>query len=61
MTEVYGEFRTGKTQLAHTMAIYCQLPIEMGGGAGSQSFLLVGCANSTLNCTGRHLYRGRLP
>jgi meiotic recombination protein DMC1 len=36
VTEVYGEFRTGKTQLAHTMAITSQLPIEMGGGAGSR-------------------------
>lgn len=31
---VYGEFRTGKTQLAHTMSVIVQLPSEMGGAEG---------------------------
>lgn len=31
---VYGEFRTGKTQLAHTMSVVAQLPPDMGGAAG---------------------------
>jgi DNA repair protein RAD51 len=30
ITEMFGEFRTGKTQLCHTMAVTCQLPIDMG-------------------------------
>ncbi|KAI9142668.1 putative DNA repair protein RAD51 [Paraphysoderma sedebokerense] len=34
ITEIFGEFRTGKTQLCHTIAVTCQLPIEMGGGEG---------------------------
>ncbi|KAJ3037229.1 recombinase rad51 [Rhizophlyctis rosea] len=34
ITELFGEFRTGKTQLCHTLAVMCQLPMEMGGGAG---------------------------
>ncbi len=34
ITEMFGEFRTGKTQLCHTLAVTCQLPIEQGGGAG---------------------------
>lgn len=34
ITEVFGEFRTGKTQLMHTLAITCQLPIANGGGEG---------------------------
>ncbi|CAI7990157.1 DNA repair protein RAD51 homolog 1 [Geodia barretti] len=34
ITEVFGEFRTGKTQLCHTLAVTCQLPIDMGGGEG---------------------------
>ncbi|XP_063958741.1 DNA repair protein RAD51 homolog A [Lytechinus pictus] len=34
ITEIFGEFRTGKTQLCHTMAVTCQLPIDMGGGEG---------------------------
>ena len=31
---MYGEFRTGKTQLAHTMSVVAQLPPELGGASG---------------------------
>lgn len=34
ITEIFGEFRTGKTQLCHTMAVTCQLPVEQGGAEG---------------------------
>lgn len=34
ITELFGEFRTGKTQLCHTLAVCCQLPIDQGGGEG---------------------------
>ena len=34
ITEIFGEFRTGKTQLSHTLAVTCQLPISQGGGEG---------------------------
>ncbi|KAG5670154.1 hypothetical protein PVAND_000435 [Polypedilum vanderplanki] len=34
ITEVFGEFRSGKTQLAHTLAVTCQLPANSGGGQG---------------------------
>ncbi|BFZ58445.1 RecA recombinase Rhp51 [Savitreella phatthalungensis] len=34
VTEIFGEFRTGKSQICHTLAVTCQLPIEMGGGEG---------------------------
>ena len=34
ITEVFGEFRTGKSQLCHTLAVTCQLPIDMGAGEG---------------------------
>lgn len=34
ITEIFGEFRTGKTQLCHTLAVTCQLPIESNGGLG---------------------------
>nr|CAI5840994.1 unnamed protein product [Callosobruchus analis] len=34
ITEMFGEFRTGKTQICHTLAVTCQLPIEAGGGEG---------------------------
>ncbi|KAL0073508.1 DNA recombination and repair protein Rad51 [Phycomyces blakesleeanus] len=34
ITEIFGEFRTGKTQMCHTLAVTCQLPISMGGAEG---------------------------
>uniref|UniRef100_A0A182QW53 DNA repair protein RAD51 homolog n=1 Tax=Anopheles farauti TaxID=69004 RepID=A0A182QW53_9DIPT len=34
ITEVFGEFRTGKTQLCHTLAVTCQLPVSQNGGEG---------------------------
>ena len=33
ITEMFGEFRTGKTQLCHTLCVTCQLPKENGGDA----------------------------
>ena len=35
ITELFGEFRTGKSQLCHTLAVTCQLPIDMGGAEGN--------------------------
>ena len=34
ITELFGEFRTGKSQLCHTIAVTCQLPIDNGGAEG---------------------------
>lgn len=34
ITEIFGEFRTGKTQLCHTLAVTCQLNQENGGASG---------------------------
>jgi DNA repair protein RAD51 len=34
ITEVYGEYRCGKTQLLHTLAVTCQLPVISGGAEG---------------------------
>jgi len=34
LTEIFGEFRTGKSQICHTLAVTCQLPINQGGGEG---------------------------
>jgi len=31
ITEIFGEFRCGKTQLCHTLCVACQLPIDQGG------------------------------
>ena len=39
LTELYGEFRTGKTQLCHTLSVICQLPVEQGGGEGKALYI----------------------
>lgn len=32
ITEAFGEFRTGKTQLSHTLCVTAQMPRAQGGG-----------------------------
>jgi meiotic recombination protein DMC1 len=65
ITEVYGEYRTGKTQLAHTLCISArlarqvdarlrhvaatQLPVEDGGGAGKVAFIDTGELTQSTN------------
>lgn len=39
ITEVFGEFRTGKTQIAHTLCVTCQMPQDLGGGEGKAAFI----------------------
>jgi len=53
ITEVFGEFRTGKvssfhrliskadtqTQLSHTLCVTGQLPEDLGGGAGKIAYI----------------------
>ena len=39
MTELFGEFRTGKSQLCHTLAVTCQLPMTQGGGEGKALYI----------------------
>ncbi len=39
ITEAFGEFRTGKTQLAHTLCVTTQLPKEKGGGNGKVIYI----------------------
>ncbi|CAO3681905.1 unnamed protein product [Rhizopus stolonifer] len=34
ITEIFGEFRTGKSQLCHMLSVTCQLPFELGGAQG---------------------------
>ncbi len=34
ITEIYGEYRCGKTQFCHTLAVTCQKEVDMGGGEG---------------------------
>lgn len=39
ITEIFGEFRCGKTQLCHTLAVSCQLPVARGGAEGKCLFI----------------------
>ncbi|KAI5283086.1 Meiotic recombination protein dmc1 [Ascosphaera aggregata] len=39
ISEVYGEFRCGKTQLCHTMSVIAQLPRDMGGAEGKVAYI----------------------
>ncbi|GMF29078.1 unnamed protein product [Phytophthora lilii] len=39
ITELFGEFRTGKTQLCHQLCVTCQLPVDRGGGEGKALFI----------------------
>ena len=34
ITELFGEFRTGKTQMMHTLAVTSQRPLDHGGAEG---------------------------
>ena len=39
ITELFGEFRTGKTQICHTLCVTCQLPKKDGGGEGKAIYI----------------------
>ena len=39
ITEAFGEFRTGKTQMCHTLCVTAQLPKSQGGGAGKVLYI----------------------
>nr|CAB3465939.1 unnamed protein product [Digitaria exilis] len=39
ITEIYGEFRSAKTQLCHTLCVTCQLPLDQGGGEGKALYI----------------------
>ncbi|KAG8231696.1 hypothetical protein J437_LFUL007471 [Ladona fulva] len=39
ITEAFGEFRTGKTQLSHTLCVTAQIPSENGYSGGKVIFL----------------------
>lgn len=39
LTEVFGEFRTGKTQLCHTLCVTCQMPVSDGGAEGKAIYI----------------------
>jgi DNA repair protein RadA len=39
VTELFGEYRTGKTQLAHQLCVNAQLPYEEGGVGGGALYI----------------------
>jgi len=39
ITELFGEFRCGKTQLCHTLCVTCQLPVTQGGAEGMALYI----------------------
>lgn len=39
LTEIFGEYRTGKTQICHTLAVTAQLPFSMGGSEGKVIYI----------------------
>jgi meiotic recombination protein DMC1 len=39
ITEFFGEFRTGKTQLCHTLCVTSQLGYDLGGGQGKVLYI----------------------
>ncbi|KAJ4459601.1 putative DNA repair protein RAD51 A [Paratrimastix pyriformis] len=39
ITEMFGEFKTGKTQLCHTLCVACQLPLDQGGAEGKALYV----------------------
>jgi meiotic recombination protein DMC1 len=39
ITEMFGEFRCGKTQICHSLAVLCQMPNSQGGGQGKCCYI----------------------
>jgi DNA repair protein RAD51 len=39
LTEIFGEFRTGKTQICHTLCVMCQRPLDQGGAEGRALYI----------------------
>ncbi|XP_027358876.1 DNA repair protein RAD51 homolog 1-like [Abrus precatorius] len=42
ITELHGEFETGKTQLCLTLCVTCQLPLDKGGAKGKVMYIDTG-------------------
>jgi RecA/RadA recombinase len=50
ISEVFGEFRCGKTQLSLTMSVIAQLPKDLGGAEGKVAYIgLLGSESSIEN------------
>jgi RecA/RadA recombinase len=51
ITEMFGEYRTGKSQLCMTACVTTQLPVEEGGGAGKVAYI---DTEGTFRCATMH-------
>lgn len=59
VSEVYGEFRCGKTQLSHTMCVVAQLSTEARGANGKVAIIGKSPNSTTIACTDScHRHRG---
>lgn len=45
ITEIFGEFRTGKTQICHTLAVTCQVCMSLLHSLGYFSFMCLQACN----------------
>lgn len=55
ITELFGEFRTGKTQIAHTLCVTCQLSFESKGGQGKIVYMVTLPSRSSFSfCLNQH-------
>ena len=50
ISEVFGEFRCGKTQLSHTMSVIAQLPKDLGGAEGKVAYIGMSTSHSGILC-----------
>ena len=59
ITEIFGEFRTGKTQLCHTLCVTCQLPMAQARPCRSGSCATCPMHTAPLPCSLRVVRRAR--
>jgi len=57
ISEVFGEFRCGKTQLSHTMSVIAQLPKDLGGAEGKVAYIGKCARRKPANPTKRFRHR----
>jgi RecA/RadA recombinase len=61
ISEVFGEFRCGKTQLSHTMSVIAQLPKDMGGAEGKVAYIGMSNVAAFDSLSQQCRYRRNLP
>lgn len=60
ISEIFGEFRCGKTQMSHTMSVIAQLPRDLGGAEGKVAYIGESyCSKCKSRASAKHNYRHR--